>query len=272
VALEKLAKIGVKVAYPDKWRTYEQVEIADSMDATLQSASNAEARRQFARVDKPVDRAEWSIPPQVVNAFYDPSNNDITFPAAILQPPFFDYQADPASNFGAIGWVIGHEITHGFDLQGSQFDQNGNFADWWTAEDHTRFDALNTRVVEQYSAIEVLPGLNVDGQNTVTENVADVGGMRVAYDALESYLDKNGRPEDIDGFSQEQRFFIAAATVWRSKDREESLVTLVQSDPHSPSAVRATQPAKNTDAFHKVFNTKSGDAMYLAPEDRVVIW
>jgi putative endopeptidase len=271
-ALKKLANIGVKVGYPDKWRTYDQVSIEPSFDATMQSATNAEYRRQLAKVDKPVDRTEWGTPPQTVNAFYDPSNNDITFPAAILQPPFFDYQADPASNFGAIGWVIGHEITHGFDLQGSQFDENGNFASWWTDEDNARFQALNSRVVEQYGKIEALPGVFVDGQNTVTENVADMGGMRIAYEAMENELARNGRPGKIDGFTQEQRFFIAAATVWRAKERPELVQQLIQSDSHAPSAVRATQPARNTDAFFDVFRIKPGDAMYLAPADRITIW
>jgi endothelin-converting enzyme/putative endopeptidase len=271
-ALDKLAKIGVKVGYPDKWHDYGAVEIKDSYAASVLSAGNAEYRRQLARAGKPVDKTEWTTPPQVVNAFYDPFNNDITFPAAILQPPFFDYQADPASNFGAVGFVIGHEITHGFDLQGSQFDANGNLANWWTVEDNTRFQALNDRVVAQYGAIEVLPGLHIDGQITVTENVADLGGIRVSYEAMENYLARTGRPGNIDGFTQEQRFFIAAATVWREKIRDELLTTLVKSDVHSPSRVRATQPLRNTDAFFPVFDIRPGDGMWLPPEERITIW
>jgi putative endopeptidase len=271
-ALEKLLKIGVKVGYPDKWRDYGAVEIEGSYALSALSAVNAEYRRQLALVGKPVDKSEWTFAPQVVNAGYDPFNNDITFPAAILQPPFFDYQADPASNFGAIGYVIGHEITHGFDLQGSQFDAEGNLANWWTDEDHARFDALNKRVVAQYGAIEVLPGVFVDGQITVTENVADIGGIRVSYEAMENYLARNGRPGKVDGFTQEQRFFIAAAQVWREKIRDEALTTQVKSDVHSPARVRGTQPLRNTDAFFEVFDVRPSDAMYLAPKDRITIW
>ncbi|MEA2510640.1 MAG: putative endopeptidase, partial [Thermomicrobiales bacterium] len=271
-ALEKLSKIGVKVGYPDTWRDYSAVEIGASYVDSFLSAVNADTRRQLARAGKPVDKTEWSVPPQVVNAFYDPLANDITFPAAILQPPFFDYQADPASNFGAIGFVIGHEITHGFDLQGAQFDADGNLANWWTEADNARFQGLNDRVVAQYGAIEVLPDLFVDGQITVTENVADVGGLRVSYEAMENYLARTGRPGKLDGFTQEQRFFIAAATVWREQVREESLTTQVKADPHSPARVRGTQPLRNTDAFFGVFDIRPGDRMWLPPDERITIW
>jgi putative endopeptidase len=271
-ALEKLAKIGVKVGYPDKWRDYGAVEIKGSYAMSALSAYDAEYRRQLARVGKPVDKTEWGIPPQVVNAFYNAQTNDITFPAAILQPPFFDYQADAASNFGGIGFVIGHEITHGFDLQGSQFDADGNLANWWTAEDHGRFQALNDRLVAQFSAIEVLPGIFVDGQITVTENTADVGGIRVAYEAMENYLSRNGRPGRVDGFTEEQRFFIAAAQVWHEKIRDEALTTQAKADVHSPARVRGTQPLRNTDAFFEVFDVRPGDPMWLPREERVTIW
>ena len=226
-AQDKLAKLGLKVGYPDQWRGYEAVEIADSFAMSALSGFRADAERMFAQVGEPVDREEWFIPPQVVNAFYSPQSNEIVFPAAILQPPFFDYRADAASNFGAIGYVIGHEITHGFDLQGSQFDADGNLANWWTAEDHARFEALNEQAVAQYGAIEVLPGLFVDGQITVTENVADLGGTQVAYDALGVYLETNDQPlpapasiaavSGIARLTQEQRFFVAAAEVWRPR-------------------------------------------------------
>jgi predicted metalloendopeptidase len=271
-AQEKLARIGVKVGYPDTWRDYGAVEIGPSYMESFLSAVIADTRRFLDRVGKPVDKNEWSVPPQVVNAFYDPLANDITFPAAILQPPFFDYQADPASNFGAVGFVIGHEITHGFDLQGSQFDAEGNLANWWTEEDNARFQALNDLVAEQYAAIEVLPDLYIDGQITVTENVADMGGIRVAYEAMENYLARSGRPRNIDGFTQEQRFFIAAATVWREKIRDELLTTLVKVDVHSPARVRGTQPLFNSDAFFAVFDVRPGDRMWLPPEERVTIW
>jgi predicted metalloendopeptidase len=271
-ALDKLSKVIVKVGYPDTWRTYEAVEIKGSYAETLQSAGNAEYQRWLARVGQPVDKTEWFIPPQVVNAFYNPSENSISFPAAILQPPFFDHLADPASNFGAIGAIIGHEITHGFDFQGSQFDADGNLRSWWTAEDDESFAVLNDRVAAQYGAIEVLPGLFVDGQITVTENVADMGGVRVAYEAMENYLALTERPDKIDGFTQEQRFFIAYAAIWREKIRSEALETQVKADPHAPAHIRATQPLLNTDAFFAVFDVRPGDGMWLPPEERVTIW
>jgi putative endopeptidase len=192
IALEKLDAMEVKVGYPDRWQSYEAVEIGDSYFDSFLSAVNADTRRNLEKAGKPVDRTEWPVPPQVVNAFYNPTANEIVFPAAILQAPFFDYEADAASNFGAIGAVIGHEITHGFDLQGSQFDAEGNLSNWWSEEDLAAFEELNQLVVDQYSAIEVLPGVNVDGQITVTENVADLGGVQVAYDALEVYLAAQG--------------------------------------------------------------------------------
>jgi putative endopeptidase len=228
------------------------------------------------------------------------------FPAAILQAPFFDYQADPAVNFGAIGFVIGHEITHGFDLQGSQFDENGNLNNWWTEDDYARFDALNQRVVAQYDAIEVLPGLNVDGQITVTENVADLGGAQVAYDALEVYLAARGDSQALASpaatlvssaadratqavppaaspdsateaaafaaLTPQQRFFISAATVWREQIRDETLELLVRTDPHAPASLRATVPSRNMDEFHEAFNIEPRYAMYLPPDERIVIW
>ncbi|HEV2066385.1 MAG TPA: M13 family metallopeptidase [Thermomicrobiales bacterium] len=192
VALEKLDAMAVKVGYPDTWQSYEAVEIGDSYFESFLSAVNADTRRNLEKAGKPVDRSEWPVPPQVVNAFYNPTANEIVFPAGILQAPFFDYEADAASNFGAIGAVIGHEITHGFDLQGAQFDAEGNLSNWWSEEDLAAFEELNQLVVGQYGAVEVLPGVNVDGQFTVTENVADLGGVQVAYDALEIYIAAQG--------------------------------------------------------------------------------
>lgn len=192
VALEKLDAMAVKVGYPDTWQSYEAVEIGDSYFESFLSAVNADTRRNLEKAGKPVDRSEWPVPPQVVNAFYNPTANEIVFPAGILQAPFFDYEADAASNFGAIGAVIGHEITHGFDLQGAQFDAEGNLSNWWSEEDLAAFEELNQLVVDQYGAVEVLPGVNVDGQFTVTENVADLGGVQVAYDALEIYIAAQG--------------------------------------------------------------------------------
>jgi predicted metalloendopeptidase len=238
---------------------------------------NAETERQLAKIGKPVDKSEWFIPPQTVNAFYSPENNEIVFPAAFLQPPYFDYQADAASNFGGIGGVIGHEITHGFDLQGAQFDAEGNLEDWWTPEDYERFQALNDEVAAQYGAIEVLPDLFIDGQITVTENVADMGGVQVAYDALLLALAADGAGEATPAaagvtLTPEQRFFVAWATGWREKVRDEALKTQVLSDPHAPSPVRGVQPLRNMDAFYEAFGVASGDPMYLAPEERIVVW
>ncbi len=272
VALEKLANMRVKVGYPDVWRTYDAVRIGDSYVASLTNAGVAETRRQFARIGQPVDRDEWSSTPQTVNAFYNSVDNDITFPAGILQPPFFDYRADPASNFGSIGYVIGHEITHGFDLQGSQFDPQGNLNTWYTDRDRAEFGRLNRRVVEQFGAVEVLPRVRINGQITVTENVADLGGVQVAYDALQVYLRERGNPGLIDGLTQNQRYFVAAATSWRSKIRDAALRTQVASDNHSPDEVRATLPLRNMDAFHTTFAIRPGDAMYLPPEERIVVW
>ncbi|MBW3631491.1 MAG: M13 family metallopeptidase, partial [Chloroflexi bacterium] len=269
-ALEKLATLRVKVGYPDKWETYEEVEIGDSYFASVLSAANASIRESLAEAGLPVDREEWGMNAQTANAYYSPLNNEIVFPAAILQSPFFDYQADHASNYGAIGFIIAHEITHGFDLSGSKFDQLGNLSDWWTVVDRERFEALNDDLVAQYDAIEVLPELFVNGQLTVTENVADLGGIETAYDALQNLLgddidvgtlDKNEPGE----FTPEQRFFIAAATVWRGKIRDEALITRVRSGVHAPPEVRATQPLRNTDEFYEAFGIIEGDPMYLAP-------
>jgi putative endopeptidase len=286
-ALEKLGTMRVKVGYPDKWETYEEVEIGDSYFASVLSAANALTRESLAEAGLPVDREEWGMNAQTANAYYSPLNNEIVFPAAILQPPFFDYRADPASNYGAIGFIIGHEITHGFDLSGSKFDQNGNLADWWTAADRERFEVLNDALVTQYAEIEVLPDLFVNGQLTVTENVADLGGVETAYDALQNLLAQEADGEDAGltnaaatpttlndplEFTAEQRFFVAAATVWRGKIRDEALVTRVRSGVHAPPEVRATQPLRNTDEFYEAFGIVEGDPMYLAPAERIRIW
>jgi predicted metalloendopeptidase len=268
----KLDKLRKKVGYPDKWQTYENVSIEKSYNQTLLSANIAEYKRVLAQVGKPVDRDEWGILPQTVNAYYNPSNNEIVFPAAILQPPFFDYRADLASNFGGIGAVIGHEITHGFDQSGSQYDAEGNLVDWWTPEDKSHFQDLTAKVVAQYDAIEVLPGLNVDGNLTIGENIADMGGTQIAYDALQAALKEVGDPGSIDGFTQDQRFFLAWAGVWADKSRDEYTTTLVKSDEHAPAKVRGAQPQRNMQAFFDAFGIKPGDPVYLAPEERVVIW
>jgi putative endopeptidase len=271
-ALAKLDAMGVKVGYPDKWRTYENVTIGDSYVASILSANIAEYKRDLARVGGPVDREEWGMLPQTVNAYYSPSNNEIVFPAAILQPPLFDYKADPAYNYGGIGGTIGHEITHAFDQSGSQFDAQGNLRNWWTPEDTTRFKALTDEVVKQYSEIEVAPGLDVNGELTIGENIADMGGLQIAHDALHAALAAEGDPGPIEGLTQEQRFFLAHAIRWAEKDRPEALATLVKTDEHSPAQVRAVEPPRNMDAFYEAFDIKPGDPMYLPPDQRVVIW
>lgn len=296
-ALAKLDTMIINVGYPDAWRGYEAAEIGDSYAASIASATNAEYERTLGLVGEPVDKSEWPFPPQIVNAGYSQLDNSITFPAGILQPPFFEFGGDHAANLGGIGLVIGHEITHGFDLQGSQFDAEGNLRSWWTDEDQMRFDELNQRVADHYGAIEILPGLNVDGQVTVTENVADLGGIQIAFDALMLHLQREaegspvaspvtspmatpvgvpgGTPAaitDMSSFTPEQRFFIAAATIWRDETRDEYVEMLVRAGVHSPSHVRGVVPLQHMDEFHEAFDIQPGDPMYLPPEDRIVIW
>ena len=238
-------------------------------------------RDDLAKVGQPVDKDAWFTTPQTVNAYYNPLNNEIVLPAAILQAPFFDPTADPAANFGAIGFIVGHEITHAFDPNGSQFDADGNLADWWTDADRARFGWLTRRVAAQYGGIEVGDGQKVDGRLTVGENVADLGGIQAAHDALQAHLARNGRPlppvpfteaANTPHLTQEQQFFVAAATIWRAEIRDEALATQLKTDPHAPSAVRATQPLRNSDAFHAAFDVDPGDPMYLPPAERIVVW
>jgi predicted metalloendopeptidase len=210
--------------------------------------------------------------PQTVNAYYSPTNNEIVFPAAILQPPFFDYQADPAYNYGGIGGTIGHEITHAFDQSGSKFDSSGNLVDWWTPEDTERFTALTDLVEAQYDQVEVLPGIFVDGELTIGENIADLGGMQIAYDAMRAALAEDGDPGLIEGLTQDQRFFISHAYRWAQQARDEFLTTLIQTDSHAPAVVRAVQPARNMEEFFAAFGIEPEDPMYLPPEERIVIW
>jgi putative endopeptidase len=209
--------------------------------------------------------------PQVVNAYFNPSYNEIVFPAAILQPPFYNYTADDAVNYGGIGAVIGHEISHSFDDSGSRYDKDGNLNNWWTDEDLTQFESLGKALADQYSAIEVLPDVNINGEFTLGENIGDLGGVLAAYDALQLSFE-GVKPENIDGYTAEQRFFISWATVWRTKMRDEALKTRIKTDPHSPGMNRAVQPLLNIDAFYEAFNIKEGDKMYIAPENRVRIW
>jgi putative endopeptidase len=286
-AIEKLGTLRVKVGYPDTWEHYEDVEIGGTYVESVLSAANDSLHESLAEAGLPVDREEWGMNAQTANAYYNPLNNEIVFPAAILQSPFFDYRADPASNFGAIGFVIGHEITHGFDLSGSKFDENGKLTDWWTAADRERFEAQSQALVAQYDEIEVLPGLFVNGQLTVTENIADLGGVETTFDALQNLLAEQADAASLAAsggaatplstnapreFSPEQRFFIAAATVWRGEIRDEALETRVRSGVHAPPKVRATQPLRNTNEFYDAFGIVEGDPMALAPSERIRIW
>lgn len=273
-AIAKLDKMTIKIGYPDKWKDYSGLKI----DANASYFDNAKAvakwryQENLADLKKPVDKSRWGMSPQTVNAYFNPSFNEIVFPAAILQPPFYNYKADEAINYGGIGGVIGHEISHGFDDSGSRYNAEGNLEDWWTSEDATQFAALTGALAEQYSALEPVAGTHVDGKFTLGENIGDLGGVNAAYDGLQLYLKENGNPGLIDGFTPEQRFFISWATIWRSKMRDEAIKNQVKTDPHSPAMYRGYVPLQNVDSFYQAFDIKPGDGMYLAPDKRVRIW
>lgn len=276
-ALEKLNKFSVKIGYPDKWRDYSDLEIISHKEdaALFRNVMNIREWRynyMFDKIGKEVDRSEWAMSPQTVNAYFRPSNNEIVFPAAILQYPFYDYRADAAVNFGGIGAVIGHEISHGFDDSGALYDGDGNLIDWWTERDFELFNEAGKALAEQYSTYEPVSGNFVNGEFTLGENIGDLGGVSVAYDALLMYLKDKGDPGKIDGFTQEQRFFISWATIWRTKSTEEALINQIKTDPHSPGYYRAFGPIINVDGFHEAFDVKEGDKMYKAPKDRIKIW
>ena len=238
----------------------------------LQNITEWSYAKNLEKVGKPVDKAEWGMAPQTVNAYYSGSNNEIVFPAAILQPPFFNFKADPAVNFGGIGAVIGHEIGHGFDDSGSRFDGDGNLNNWWTDVDRKNFDAKVGQLAAQYDQYEPVKGSFVNGKFTSGENIGDLGGVAVAYTALQMYLKDHGNPGLISGFDQDQRFFMSWATVWRTKSTEKYMVNQVKTDPHSPGFFRAFGPLVNQDSFYKAFDIKPGDKLYKAPEDRIKIW
>jgi len=273
-AIEKLDKFTVKIAYPDKWEDYSTMNVSKekSYFENMTAVDKWGELKNFAEIGEPVDKTEWGMSPQTVNAYFNPLNNEIVFPAAILQPPFYNYTADEAVNYGGIGAVIGHEISHAFDDSGSRFDADGNLKNWWTDEDLKAFTERADALAVQYDSVSVLEGVNVNGKFTLGENIGDLGGLLGAYDGLQRYYAENGRPEDIDGFTPEQRFFMSWATVWRTKSRDEALRTQIKTDPHSPGMVRATQPLLNIQEFYDAFGIKEGDAMYLAPEKRVHIW
>jgi putative endopeptidase len=271
-AQEKLTKFNVKIAYPDKWRDYSALKLSEAdLFGNVERAAAFEWNRRVRRLKNPVDRGEWEMTPQTVNAYYSPTKNEIVFPAAILQPPFFDPKADDAINYGAIGAVIGHEITHGFDDQGRQSDGDGMLRDWWTKEDAERFVAQTARLGAQYGLFEPLPGAKVRPELTMGENIADLGGLLLALDAYRVSL--NGKPAPvIDGLTGDQRVFLAWAQVWRSKQRDDDLRQRLASDPHSPPYYRVNGVVRNIDDWYAAFGVKPGDALYLAPADRVRIW
>ena len=273
-AIEKLNKFTVKIGYPDKWKDYSTMEVKEgnTFYDNMVAVQTYDYKDNLSKVDEPVDRSEWGMSPQTVNAYFNPFNNEIVFPAAILQPPFYDYKADEAVNYGGMGAVIGHEISHAFDDSGSRFDANGNLVNWWTDTDLKNFTERGDKLAEQYSNVEILDSVHINGKFTLGENIGDLGGILGAYDGLQRFYKENGRPDNIDGFTPEQRFFMSWATVWRTKSRDEALRNQVKTDPHSPGMVRATQPLVNVDAFYEAFDIKEGDPMYLAPEDRVRIW
>ncbi len=271
-ALDKLAKFTPKVGYPDKWRDYSAVTIrADDLYGNIERANIAEYRRVLDRQGGPVDREEWGMTPQTVNAYYMPTLNQIVFPAAILQPPFFDLEADDAVNYGAIGAVIGHEIGHGFDDKGSTFDGDGMLRNWWTDADRSEFEARTATLVEQYSSFKVFDDLNVNGEYTLGENIGDLGGLSIALLAYRLSLGERDAPV-IDGFTGVQRVFLGWGQVWRNKYREEALRHRVATDSHSPSRFRANGTVRNVPEFYEAFDVAAGDALYLSPERRVKIW
>ncbi|OAV44977.1 M13 family metallopeptidase [Lewinella sp. 4G2] len=273
-AIEKLDKFTVKIAYPDEWEDYSKMMVSSdkSYFENSKAVSKWATEKNLAEIGQEVDKGEWGMAPQTVNAYFNPLNNEIVFPAAILQPPFYNYQADEAVNYGGIGAVIGHEISHAFDDQGSRFDGDGNLINWWQEEDLENFTARGKALADQYSNIEVMEGVNINGEFTLGENIGDLGGVLGAYDGLQLFYAENGHPEPVDGYTAEQRFFMSWATVWRTLQRDEALRNQVKTDPHSPGKVRATQPLVNIDAFYEAFDIKEGDGMYLAPEERVRIW
>lgn len=271
-ALVKLNTFLKKIGYPEKWKNFDDVTISkNDFFANAKSVQAHEQKEMLEKIGKPVDRTEWLMSPPTINAYYNPTNNEIVFPAGILQFPFFDVNADDAINYGAIGMVIGHEMTHGFDDQGSQYDENGNMKNWWSASDSEKFKAKTGGVVKQYNSFTVLDNLHVNGELTLGENLADIGGLAIAYDAFK--MTKQGQGNDkIDGLTPDQRFFLGYAQVWRLKNRDESMRVRITTDPHSPEMYRVNGPAMNFEPFYKAFDVKEGDKMYLKPAERARIW
>ncbi len=272
-ALEKLAGFRTKIGYPEKWIDYSSLVPADDVWGNVQASNEFEVRRNLAKLDGPIDEAEWHMTPQTVNAYYMPTMNEIVFPAAILQPPFFDADADAAANYGAIGAVIGHEIGHGFDDKGSQYDGTGALRNWWSDEDRAAFEGLTGQLVAQYATLSPAeaPGSTVNGELTLGENIGDLGGLAIAYRAYQLSLQGKEAPV-VDGLTGSERFFYSWAECWRQKIRSEEAVRRLAIDPHSPDEFRCNQVVRNLDAFHETFGTAEGDGLWLNPEERVRIW
>lgn len=271
-ALKKLDAIGVKIGYPDKWRDYTKLTIDQtSYLENVRHAAQFAMQREINKIGKPVDKTEWGMSPQTVNAYYNPSMNEIVFPAGILQPPFFDFKADDAVNYGGIGVVIGHEISHGFDDQGSKFDAEGNLKVWWTSETRKKFDERTEVLAKQFDAIVPIDSIHINGTATLGENIGDLGGLAIAYTALKNTL-KGKTVESIDGFTLEQRFFLSFAQVWRSNVHPERLRIQLKTDVHSPAEFRVNASLPNLQAFYDAFGCGKEGAMYLAPEKRATIW
>jgi putative endopeptidase len=273
-ALAKFTRFTQKIGYPARFRDYSSVEIKpDDLLGNVRRTSAFESRREIARVGKPVDRTEWAMTPETVNAYFNPEQNEIVFPAGILQPPFFDVTMDDAVNYGGIGVVIGHEMTHGYDDEGRKYDASGNLNDWWTEADAKAFEARAQLVVDEYNGFEPLPGLHVNGKLTLGENLADLGGVHIAYEALQRALAKDpSKRRAIDGFTPEQRFFISFGQIWRTNIRPAEAERLITVDPHSPGQFRAYGPLLNVSEFYEAFDIKPGSPMWLAPDKRAVIW
>jgi putative endopeptidase len=273
-ALEKLGKFIAKIGYPDKWRDYSTLEIkADDLIGNLQRIAAFGHAYEVAKIGKPVDRDEWHMTPQTVNAYYNPLMNEIVFPAAILQTPFFNLTSDAAANYGGIGSVIGHEIGHGFDDQGSKYDGDGNMVDWWVDSDREAFEKLAAQLIEQFDALSPAstPDIHVNGAFTVGENIGDLSGLEISFKAYKYSLQGAEAPV-IDGWTGDQRFFLAYAQAWRGKSRPEEVRRRIATDPHSPDEFRCNQIVRNLDAFYQAFDVKAGDQMFLDPAKRVKIW
>jgi putative endopeptidase len=271
-ALNKLAKFDPKIGYPNVWKDYSAVTVKkDDLVGNVHQSRLAEHMRQTKRIGGPVDRKEWGMNPQEVNAYYNPTKNEIVFPAGILQPPFFDLTADDAVNYGAIGAVIGHEIGHGFDDQGSTFNGDGELKNWWTDKDREEFEKRTQALVDQYNQFKVFSDLNVNGEFTQGENIGDLGGLSIALKAYKMSLNGKEAPV-IDGFTGTQRVFLGWAQVWLGKSREAAARLQIANDPHSPRQFRVNGVVRNIPEFYEAFNVRPGDSLYLAPEERVKIW